>query len=117
VSFFASLSTPASSEEIIVMQIIYVGPSDGVELEGVAGVVDRGVAVDVPADLAGRAPVARLAVAMNELYAATAALDHPLCASLRLEIIELDPGVGLLAQDVWQVAPAVKASKKDEVTS
>lgn len=86
------------------MQIKYVGPFDAVELDGV-GVVAQGAAIDVSADLAGKAPDSRILAAHAELAEAIAALDHVGAAALREEIIGLDAGAGLLSQpDNWQPA-------------
>lgn len=97
------------------MKIRYVGPHDAVEVAGLT--VGRGKTIDVPDEVAGTPPVARLAVAMTELAAATAVRDHPLQAELRAEIAELDYGTGLLAQDTWEAvtSPPAATTKKAEV--
>ena len=92
------------------MQVKYVGPFDALELDAV-GVVKRGDVIDVPADVAGRAPDARIDAAHLELHAAIEALDHERAKALREEIIGLDAGAGLLAQPAnWQAVPS-KSSK------
>lgn len=94
------------------MQITYVGPFDSIEIPEV-GIVARNASVSVSSDLAGHPPVARLAVALADLVAATEAIDHPGAAALRKEIAGLDHGEGLLAQPSnW-----VPAKKKDEVSA
>lgn len=92
------------------MQVKYVGPFDAVEVDGV-GIVKHGETVDVPAELAGRPPAARVEAAHVELRDAVAALDHERAKALREEIVDLDHGAGLLAQSgVWQ-AVSSKSSK------
>jgi hypothetical protein len=92
------------------MQVKYVGPFDAIELDGV-GIVKQGETVDVPADVAGRPPVARVEAAHAELGAAVGALDHERAKALREEIVDLDHGAGLLAQTSnWQAVTS-KSSK------
>jgi hypothetical protein len=94
------------------MQVKYVGPFDAIELDGF-GEVKHGDVIDVPADVAGRAPDARVDAAHAELAVAVAALDHERAKALREEIIGLDHGAGLLGQPGnWQ-APA-KSTKSTQ---
>ncbi len=97
------------------MQVKYVGPFDAVELDGF-GEVKQGAVIDVPAEVAGNAPDARVEAAHAELAEATAALDHERCKALREEIIGLDHGVGLLGQPGnWQaVAKSTKSTPSAE---
>lgn len=92
------------------MKLKYVGPHDEVELPG-GLTVKRNHQIEVPDELAGKAPDARIAEAMVELHDAVENHDHPAGVKLRKEIAELDFGTGLLAQDTWEVV----AHKKDEV--
>lgn len=94
------------------MLVRYVGPSDAVEVGPYSA--RKGDTIDVPADLAGRPPVPRLAEAMRELHDAVEAHDHSRAVALRDEITDLDFGAGLLAQpEVWQpVAPDPARSKR-----
>src|SRR5437879_295258 len=80
-----SKSKPASDGPInqgVPMLVVYVGPSlDGVEIDGLDVVAEPNIPVDVPDDVAGRAPHGHRA-------------DE-----------DFDPGEGLLAQSVnWQPA-------------
>jgi len=93
------------------MNVRYIGPFDAVEVG--AQVFARGVTVSVPSELAGRVPDPRVAVAHTELRDAIGALDHDLAVALRDEIIGLDTGEGLLAQDCWELV-ADKTKKGDE---
>jgi hypothetical protein len=97
------------------MQVKYTGPFDAVELDGF-GEVKHGETIDVPAELAGKAPDARVDAAHAELAEATAALDHERCKALREEIIGLDHGAGLLAQvSNWQaVTKSTKSTPSAE---
>ena len=88
------------------MKIVYLGPCDAVDAAGFH--FPRGVEVDVPAELAGRPPSPRLALAMVELGAACAAEDDAKATELRAELDGLDRGAGLLAQSSF--APAAKKS-------
>ena len=94
------------------MNIRYIGPFDAVEVG--AQIFARGVTVSVPSELAGRVPDPRVAVAHAELRDAIGALDHNLAVALRDEIIGLDAGEGLLAQECWELVPAEKTKKGDE---
>ena len=98
------------------MQIIYVGPFDAVDLDGY-GTVTRDAPLSVSSDVAGRPPAPRLAIAMQELADAVAAIDHDRAAALRAEIVDLDSGTGLLAQPSnWVPAKGVP-KKEDEVSA
>ena len=95
------------------MKIRYVGVHDAVTItvRGAEVVVAKDATVDVPDDVAGRAPEARVAACQAELVDATAARDHARAAALRDEWTVLDHGAGLLAQvDNWQ-AVATKPAK------
>lgn len=92
------------------MKVKYVGPFDGVELDGF-GTVKNGETIDVPDTVAGHAPDPRVDVAHRELHAAIEALDHEAAKALREEIIGLDAGVGLLAQPGNWEAVSSKSSK------
>jgi hypothetical protein len=95
------------------VNIRYIGSHDEVDVPGV-GTVKRGQTISVPAELAGRPPAERLEPAMVELHEAITAIDHERAKALREEIVDLDPGVGLLAQPTnWEAVKA--ATKKDEV--
>lgn len=104
--------------------LVYVGPHDAVEIAATGDEVARNATVKVDAELAGRAPDARLMVAHAELAAATAVVPDPAwsqdeaeahfaaLAALHAEIPTIDAGEGLLAQpDNWQLA--AKAAPKE----
>lgn len=92
------------------MRVRYIGSFDAVEVTGIPGVVTRGEIIDVPAELAGRIPAPRVAVALAELVDAEAVIrdaastDEARAASqqrsdaLRAELAAADTGAGLLAQ-------------------
>lgn len=92
------------------MKIMYVGPSDAVDCVG--RVWKRNEPQDIEPAVAGRAPAKRVAAAMAELQQAIADRDHTRAAELREELVGLDFGEGLLAQDVW--APAPRSKKEDD---
>lgn len=93
------------------MKIRYIGPID--EVEGAGFEFRRNHVVTVPDDVAGHPPEPRLAVAMVELREAVDVHDHELAAALRVEIVDLDYGTGLLAQDTFE-AVAEKTKKKED---
>jgi hypothetical protein len=98
-----------------VTNLRYIGPHDAVDLDGV-GTIVRGEPVSVPTAVAGRKPAKRYLEAMDELVAAMAAINHDDAARLRDEIIELDPGEGLLAQpDNWETVTAKEAAAAVDV--
>lgn len=90
------------------MPNVLIIPPEDLTVPALRLTAKAGVPVLVPADIAGHAPDPRLEAAHLELRAAIEALDHNLAAALRDEILELDPGAGLLAQG-WTLAPAAPA--------
>lgn len=100
------------------MKIKYIGGGDSVDAAGFT--FERGVAVDVPDEIAGRPPAPRLAEAMAELQVARVGGDHQWQRDLRLEIAGddttpgLDPGEGLLASDLFVAVDAKKSDKPKE---
>lgn len=102
------------------MKVTYVGPGPATRFfdQGIEREVAAGQTVDVHPDTAGTAPDPRIEAAHLELAEATAALDHATCVALRAEIVDLNPGCGLLAQPSnWQTASPSKpkpASKDGE---
>jgi hypothetical protein len=92
------------------MKVLCVSPNGlDIRVGGAVCSVKPGETIDVPADVAGTPPDPRIDVAMLELRAAVAAIDHHRAVALREEIAGLDFGSGLLAQsDVWAPAKAVK---------
>ena len=108
-------------------QLQYIGPHAEIELAATGDLVERDDIVDVPAEIAGRAPAARLAGALDDLAAAvTAAAEADLdvdeqitraraVAELRAEIAGLDHGEGLLAQpDNWKLVAAFAGTKSTD---
>lgn len=88
------------------MQLTYIGPFDAVEIPDV-GVVEQGQSIDVPDELAGRAPVpGQIPAGLVTLFEAEGpdaivALDEEALAAFEddeLVDVLLDPGEGLLAQ-------------------
>lgn len=100
------------------MKITYIGPFDAVEVDVIGAIVQHGESIDVPDDIAGRAPDPRIAEAMLELRDAVAAIDHLRAQALRDEIIGLDAGVGLLAQTSnWELAAAPRRVSRSTATT
>lgn len=104
------------------MRIVYQGAEDAREIVGLGLIVKRGEAFECPDHIAGHYPDKRwLDLQLVDIPAAIAALDHPLRVQLLDELIECDPGAGLLAQ--WpsfvidapeQAAPAAKRAPKSD---
>lgn len=99
------------------MKIVYLGPCDAVDAGGCT--FPRDVPVDAPAELAGRPPAPRLAVVLADLAAAVAAGDQVKADALRVELVGIDRGEGLLAQATFAAAaksktPAVEAADTKE---
>lgn len=98
-------------------QVVYVGQNaEGVDLtiDGRDVHVAKGVAIDLPAAVVGRAPAPRLAQLDAELVEAYAAFDHYRIRALLDERIDVDFGEGLLQQpENWQPAPKAAPKPKD----
>ena len=78
------------------MKVTYIGPYDEVEVAATGAVVRRGDSVDVPDEIAGRAPSEK---------------------RVKDEVVT-DPGEGLLAQvDVWAVEAAAPKKKTEPAPS
>lgn len=103
------------------MQVLYVGGFDAVDIQvGTSWVtVKKGESVDVPADIAGKAPSAAHIKARAELAAVQARRDagEPGLDQALIDAIgayhSADPGHGLLAQDENWAHPAKKDDGKD----
>lgn len=93
------------------MKITYVGGFDAVELDNPARTVKRGETIDVPVAIAGRPPADRVAEIMTELADPAVYVDHYRRSALTAELVDVDHGVGLLAQTTNWI-PAVPAKKE-----
>ncbi len=85
-------------------------------IPGVGETDEHGI-IDVSDEVAGRPPDARRDEVMVAHRAAVVAIDHEGARALMAELVGLDVGAGLLAQDTWKPygtkAKADVASKQE----
>ena len=97
------------------MKIRFIGVNGAIVIPDLgAHIIEPGDVFEVSDALGGRPPSPRIALAMEELRIATGdPTKHHVAAALRDELIGLDCGAGLLAQDA-NFVPAVAAKPKPE---
>ena len=100
------------------MKIRFVGVNGAIVIPDLGGqVIEPGAVFEVSDVMGGRPPAPRIAEAMEELRVATADPNlHHVARALREEILGLDYGAGLLAQDTNFVpagTPKPKPEPKD----